>query len=330
MEAIKYNNYSRKLLEHFPKATEKSPLRFQILGIRVDTITQKAIIPATLSIEDAYDRIFDPWAKEIGVDEHGVMQYEGDYIDIANIIAERPAPVGSARQTDVEIGPIQFVREMVGAIEDNGRTRAMEQKMRYLFFSNANLSNSMKFDDEGKQIFKADGTPEMQPWHIPPRFGYKYELVSRSVKAKNTLAEAKLIDKANQAINEFTPKELDKYKRGLFPNSHQLMEDEELILALRSIAAKDPGKIIGLSKSMDVAMNAAIIDFEQEGLIEYRDENRWVWPETGKTICPLITGQTKYGCLKYFFTTKEGVNTLELLEGLLKSARAGKKKPAIK
>lgn len=314
-----YNNFSNKLLEHFPKLKPGEPLRFQLCNVRVDKITNKLIVPQSSTL-DAIDRIFDPWAIELGLDKKGDMEYRGDYIDIAYIASSRPASPESVRDTEITLGDIIFRREGLGMIEWDGSTRQEEAMMQFLFFCNRNESNSKHATADGKMV-------EAKPWHVPNRYGYIYKQISKVSESKMQLTRDKLVDRAIAAITKFDAKQLEKIKKGMFPNEWQTIDPDTLELKLRQVAVKNPEKILGLSQDADVELNAFITDCEQAGLIVFETgKNIWVWSDTKEKICMIKPGQrTKFVALKMYFMTDAGQETMEILEAQLKMSRSGKK-----
>lgn len=305
--AVKYNNYSSELLAKMPKADAAHRLQFRILGIRHDSIMKKAIIPVS-STFNAIDRIWDPWAKPLGDDK-----FEGDYIDIAYVIGERPTAPDAVRESQVQIGEIVFRREQLGAIEYAGE-RDLEPMARFLFFSNLNAAN---FD---------------QPWYIKPATGHIWELLKSDVISRGKLTAAKLIDRAKGVIDDFSETRLMELAKGLFPNDYQNKTPEEIQLKMRSIAEKNPEKILNLSTDVDVKMNLFVANCVEKGLIEYNPAQGWVWSDDQRTICVVKPQQTKDSAIKLFFLTTAGIETLQVLEDLIdkpdkKEDEPVKKKP---
>ena len=298
-----YNNYSEKLLSHFPK---KENIKFQLTGIHVDKVTNKAVIPKSHTVHPT-DRIYDPWHKWIGPEKptkeekDDLNNYEGDYIQIAYIVSERPAPHDSNRESVIELGDVKFTRELLGSIEHRAGNRATEEMAKFLFFSNQNWSNIGK------------------PWFVAPKGGTFYKYMQPNEVAKNKISALKTVDQATEAVMRFSDAELETYRRGLYPSNWQEKTLDDVRLKLREIAQSDPQKILNLDKSLDVRINADITRYEEAGLIEYQIHNKtWVWGKDKEKIVTNRPGETKFVTLKKFFQKPEGIKTLELLEKMIK------------
>lgn len=311
-----YNNYSPELLERFPKVEPKTgkKLMFQVLGIRFDPIMKRNIIPQTSQF-NAIDRIWDPWQRDPVTKE-----YIGAYIDIAFIIGERPTAPESTRETNVMLGEIVFRRELFGAIEYDG-DRNMEQMARFLFFSNLNESNSSDKENPGKAM----------PWHIKPNSGYIYKLIRPDEMAKSKLGGDRLVDRAKLFIDELDDTRLEEISKGLFPSEYLHKSKDETILKLRSIAERNPEKILNLSKDIDVQVNAFVNTCIEKGLIEFVNPS-WIWVDDKKPFCNVKPGQTQFSSIKMFFLTEAGIGVMSLLEELLgkKSAPSPEIEVAVK
>lgn len=294
---VKYNNYSSELNKIFDEAyaacSPRNPMKFMLEGIRYDPIMKKHIVPQSSTIGTPVDRIFDPYAVKKG------KEYEGAEIDIAYVTGSTPSGPNSTFAAQINLGEISFKRESVGSIESYGN-QAMKELCRFLFFSNRNQSNLRK------------------PWHIEPRFGYIFH--QHSVKEANAskLTGAKLVLRAKNFIEGMNESEIDKFKRGLFPNEYSVISDDEVVLKLMAIADKDPAKILGLSQNADVEANRFITKIVESGLLECEEGKKmWVWGDTKKMLCMIKPGQDKISSIKSFFQTEAGLETAELLEQLM-------------
>lgn len=315
-----YNNYSPELLSHFPKIDREKgqKLMFQVLGIRYDPIMKKNIIPQTHQWP-AIDRIWDPWNRrrpnpDRKNSDDAEFLYDGDYVDIAFITGERPTAPDSARESNIAIGEIVFRRELVGAIEYAGE-KSMEQMCRFLFFCNLNESNSTGGGDSKK---------EPMPWYIKPQAGHIYKVVRPDEQAKKALGSSRLVDRAKIVIDDFSDDKLKEIAKGLFPSDYLYKSADEIVIKLRSIAEKNPEKILKLSEDVDVKMNLFVNECVEQGLIEF-DTTKWVWADDKGTICTVKPGQTQFSSIKTFFLTDAGVSVMETLEKL-KDAKAAPSK----
>ena len=126
MQNKKYNNLSPKLRSFLPKLKPGEKIKFQLNGIYVDKITKKLVCPTSYSLVPT-DRIFDPWAGNKVSKEVNEYGYEGNYVDIAYIKREIPAPADSNRDSIIDFGHIECMRTNAGVIEIIGGRREMEQ-----------------------------------------------------------------------------------------------------------------------------------------------------------------------------------------------------------
>jgi hypothetical protein len=291
MSTRKFNNYSKELLEHFPKLAPGQALVFRLNGIRYDPGLRRTIVPNTVEFP-CVDRIYDPYTKE--------------YIDISWIEQERPAPPSSNKETEIVIGNASFTRAGQGEIFYRGGDTRNYELARFLFFSNRNKSNVEK------------------PWHIPPS-QYIFE-VKDNEDHRKTLATERLVDQAKQVIDSLSSDKIKEIKRGMFPNDHINISEEQVILKLREVAVKNPSKIINLSKDVDLKVNAFITRCTEANLIKFvEDTKEWKWADTGEIICRIKPGNTAYSGLKLFFMSETGLPVMEALEVQLSEGAAAPK-----
>lgn len=294
-ESKKYNNLSPKLKSFLPKLKPKERIKFQLNGLRHDPITGKLVCPQSYRIQST-DRIYDPWAievKKVGAK----IEYEGDYVDLAYILREQPAPVDSPKDNIVEFGTLRFKRAQAGVIEIIGGHREMEKALILLFFSNHNAANVDKewyVKQGGKPIFHT----------IVPKEDDK-KILNKELKK----------DQAMAIISEMSEEEINTAAAGLMPNKYRSMTPDGKIIGLRKIGASNPEKIIGLSKNVDVRTTAFIEDCLKAGLINMdRGKGEFVWGDDKSKICSIKAGQTPHNSLKRYFMTEDGVEVLSSLE----------------
>jgi hypothetical protein len=308
MQEKQYNNISPKLRSFLPKLKPGEKLKFQLNGIYVDPITKKLVCPTSFNMA-SIDRIYDPWArvskKGVGKNED---EYEGDYVDIAFINREQPASADSPRATVIEFGRVEFLRTNAGIIEVIGGNRQKEKVMLFLFFNNRNTTNIGK------------------PWFVKPIAKAIYHLIETTKAAKQDLRGELKVDQAKAAITEMTDEEVKTATAGLFPNTYNGLNQEQKILKLRTIANKNPDKILDLSKNVEVKTTAFIEECLKAELIDLNnDKKQFIWHDDQTEICSIKPGSTPHNSLKKYFMTEEGVEVLEALERQLALAKASKK-----
>lgn len=297
---IKYNNYSPELNKIFDDlyklVTPKNPMKFMLEGVRYDRIMKKTIVPQSSTIGSPIDRIVDPYAIKRG------KEYDAAEIDIAFISGTQPSAPNSSFAAQIILGEISFKRESVGCIESYG-SAGMKELCRFLYFSNRNISNVGK------------------PWHVDPRFGYTYHLHSTATENRNKVDGQKLVLKAQNFIAEMQDEEIEKFKRGLFPNEYSVITNDEVLIKLNAIALKTPEKILSLSKNADVEANQFITKIMESGLLICEEGKKmWIWGDSKEMLCMIKPGQDKFSSLKSFFITDAGIETAELLETMMKKA----------
>lgn len=297
-EIKKYNNLSKKLREFLPKLKPQEKIKFQLNGIYIDPVTRKLVCPNSYALLPT-DRIYDPWG---GVDG------KGDYVDLAYILREIPAPADSPKDAIIEFGRIAFKAVSAGTVEIVGGDRQTEKLLPLLFFNNKNTTNVGK------------------DWFVKPVGKGVFHQLEPSKKAKSTLQGELLIDKAKAILSAMSEEEIDAAAAGLMPATYHHQSPDERMLGLRGIAARDANKIINLSKDVEVKTTSFIESCLKAGIIELdKQKNMFVWPDDKTKICTIKAGQTPHNSLKRYFQTDSGIEVLVALEKQLELAKASKK-----
>lgn len=297
MATQEYNKFSPKLRAELPKLKKGEKLRFQLLNARIDEHFKRLVCPNSLYLT-GIDRIYDPWAKE-SKGSGGKIEYEGDYIDIAFVDRENPAPRDSQRDKVIKIGEIGFLRANGGMIELVGGNMAHEKMLPYLFFCNKNQSNVDK------------------PWFVKPEGKPVYKTLEPSNDALKQLKKDKLIDQARLMITDMSQEERNQVAKGLIPNLYSRLSTDEIELQLRDIATKNPQKIMDVNKDVEVQTTAFIETCVKAGLIEYnKEKTQWEWADDHTMIVRVKAG-VPHNALKRYFMTEEGIEVLSQLEKLL-------------
>lgn len=303
-ESNKYNKLSSKLRSFLPELKPGEKIKFQINGVRPDKITGKLICPNSFNLK-ATDRIYDPWA---GKKLAGKDQYEGAYVDIGHILRESPAPVGSNRESIIEFGSVRFTKATAGVLDVIGGQRDRENMLILLFFSNRNSTNIGK------------------PWFIKPQGKMVFHQIETVKKATDKLKTELRQDKAREIISAMSEEEVKTASAGLFPNMYHGLTEDERRLKLRTIAAKNPEKILNISEDVDVSSVAFIEECLKAGLIDMdKGKGEFVWADDKQKICTLKPGQTPHNSLKRYFATDEGGEVLLALEKQLEMTKKSKK-----
>lgn len=305
-EIKKYNNFSKKLASFLPKLKPQEKIKFQLNGIYIDKITNKLVCPTSYSIVPT-DRIFDPWAGAVDKsnEEYG---HVGEYVDIAFIQREVPAPADSPKDAIIEFGKLEFKRTDAGVVQIIGGHRQMEKLLPLIFFNNKNTTNVGK------------------PWFVKPNGKGVFHQIETTKKAKSTLAGELKIDKAKGIIMEMGEEELDLAAAGLMPSRYHSLTQDEKVLALRAIANNNPDKILDLSKDVEVKTTAFIEECLKAHIIDMdKAKGQFVWSDDKTKICMIKAGQTPHNSLKRYFLTDEGMEVLVALEKQLALSKASKK-----
>lgn len=295
-DSKKYNNFSDKLLKQLPKLKPGEKIKFQLNGVRPDKQTGKMICPNSFSLRP-FDRIFDPYAGE-----------NGEYVDVAYILGEAPAPVDSNKQSITRFGRVRFTRTTAGTIEIIGGHKEMEKMLPLLFFSNYNQSNVGK------------------PWYVKPEGKHVFHQIETTKKAKDDLATQKRKHQAKSLVMDMDEGQVHEISSGLFPNTYHAMSNEERTLQLIKIAEKTPEKILDLDKNVEVKSTAFIEECLKAGIINInKTKQQFEWADDKTKICSIKPGQTPHNSLKRYFMTDEGMEVLEGLEKQLAIAKKPKK-----
>lgn len=275
-----YNDYSKELLSHFPviDKAKNEVLKFQVSGVYFDKLMNRLIVPTSVSIR-VVDRIYDPGHKK--------------EIDIAYIIGKRPLGPNSPRAEETILGEISFTRGNFGMFEWDGN-RAQEGLAMYLFFSNSNGSNVDK------------------PWYKEGTIQYK---IIGDEGASVQLTAALLVDKAKAKIATFDESFLETIKYAWFPQDADRLTREQLMLRIRSVAERDPNKILSLTPTGgEVSMDAAVNIFVKSGLIKLNDINtEWLFKD-GTPLVPVKGDEAPAQSIKRFFATEVGKRVYAALD----------------
>lgn len=272
-----YNNYSEALLKHFPKATIQNPLRFRVANTYFDRMLNKQVVPTSTLIKPI-DRIYDP-----GHDKE---------IDIAYITGSRPLGPNSMKAEEVLLGEITFTRGNFGMFEWDGN-KAQEALAKFLFFSNSNGSNVGK------------------PWYLEGTTQY---IVMGDDGAQARLGIEVLIDKAKAKLNATDKATIAQLGMAWFPQDYERLTEAQLMLRLRSIAEKDPQRILTMSENGEVQIMASINSFISKGLIRMNDNNtQWLFKD-GTVLVSVRNDEAPYLAIKRFLSTDVGQKVYLVLE----------------
>lgn len=278
-----YNNYSEELLKFFPKLKPGQSLVFRISNTYFDRMLNKQVVPTSTSIKNI-DRIFDP-----GQDRE---------IDIAYIVGSRPLGPNAAKSEEILLGEISFTRSNMGMYEWDGNKQE-EGLARFLFFSNSNGSNVGK------------------PWYMGGTTQY---VIMGDDGAKQRLGAEFVIDKAKAKLATLDQSTLAQLGMAWFPQDYERLTEDQLMLRFRSIAEKDPSRILNMSESGEVQMMAALNRFVKDGLIRMNDnETKWLFRD-GTVLVVVKENEAPYLAIKKFFQTETGQKVYMVLEEELSSA----------
>jgi len=278
-----YNNYSEELLAYFPKATVKNPLRFRVSNTYFDRMLNKQVVPASTLIK-SIDRIYDP-----GQDKE---------IDIAYITGSRPLGPNAAKAEEILLGEITFTRGNFGMYEWDGN-KPQESLAKFLFFSNSNGSNVGK------------------PWYLEGTT--QYEVLNDDI-AKQRLGTEVLIDKAKAKLSMLDKVSLSQLGMAWFPQDYDRLTEDQLMLRLRSVAEKDPQRVLTMNENGEVQVMASVNNFVKEGLIKMNDNNtQWLFKD-GTVLVNVKSDEAPYLSIKRFFTTEVGQKVYLVLEEELTAA----------
>lgn len=278
-----YNNYSEALLEYFPKLTQGQMLVFRVSNTYFDRMLNKQVVPTSTLIKPI-DRIFDP-----GHDRE---------IDIAYIIGSRPLGPNAAKAEEILLGEITFTRGNLGMFEWDGN-KQQEALAKFLFFSNSNGSNVGK------------------PWYLEGTTQYQ---IMGDDGAKQKLGTEVLIDKAKAKLASLEKASLMQLGMAWFPQDYERLTESQLMLRFRSVAEKDPQRILNMSENGEVQVMASVNRFVKEGLIRMNDNNtQWLFRD-GTILVSVRGDEAPYLAIKKFFATEVGQKVYVLLEEELAGA----------
>jgi hypothetical protein len=272
-----WNNYSPEILGHFPKLDKGKSLIFQVANTYFDKIMNKQVVPTSTTIR-SIDRIYDPGHKA--------------EIDIAFITGTRPLGPDKQRDEETILGEISFTRGNFGRWEYKG-DKGQEGLARFLFFSNANGSNVGK------------------PWYIEGTTQYKIiGDEGAAVRLKGDL----LIDDAKNKLSEMTEGQRSQLAMAWFPQDHSRLTEEQIMLRLRTIAEKDPKRILEAENNPEHSLQAFVNQCQQAGLIK-RNANDTEWQSKDGTLLVTVKGdETPYMAIRKFFLSDVGQKVRFVLE----------------
>ncbi len=279
-----YNNYSDALLEYFPKLSKGQTLVFRVANTYFDRQLGKQVVPTSTMIK-SIDRIYDP-----GHDKE---------IDIAYITGARPLGPNAAKAEEILLGEISFTRGNLGIYEWNGNKQE-EALAKFLFFSNSNGSNIGK------------------PWYMEGTTQY---IIMGDDGATQKLTADVEIDKAKQKLGSLDAVTIAQLGLAWFPQDYDRLTEDQLMLRLRSVAERDPKRILSMNETGEVQMLSFINRFTKEGLIKPNANNtEWLFKD-GTKLVGVNGNETPYVAIKNFFSTNVGQQVFLVLEEELLSVQ---------
>lgn len=274
MVASTYNNFSPELLSHFPVGGR---LMFRVSNTYFDRVMNKQVVPTSTVIR-SIDRIYDP-----GQDKE---------IDIAYITGSRPLGPNSVKAEEILVGEITFTRGNLGVFEWNGE-KALESLAKFLFFSNSNGSNVNK------------------PWYLGGTTQY---VIMGDEGAKQKLGSELLIDKAKAKLASLEPSMVSQLGIAWYPQDYERLTEDQLMLRLRSVAEKDPQRILGMNESGELQVMASVNSFIKNSLIRTNDnDTQWLFRD-GTVLVNVRSDEAPYLAIKRFFSTDVGQKVYIALE----------------
>lgn len=272
-----YNNYSPQLLEHFPKLKPGQSLVFRVSNTYFDRMIGKQVVPTSTMIKNI-DRIYDP-----GHDKQ---------IDIAYIIGSRPLGPNALKAEEHILGEISFTRGNLGMFEWMG-DKQNEDLAKFLFFSNSNGSNINK------------------PWYLEGTTQY---LIMGDDGAERKLTGDLRADEAKAKLATLSADKLEQLGMAWFPQDYNRLTESQLMLRFRSIAEKDPERILKMNESGEVHVMSSVNRFVKEGLIKTNDNNtKWLFKD-GTVLVNVNGDEAPYMAIKKFFSTEVGSKVYAALE----------------
>ena len=278
-----YNNYSQELLAYFPKLASGQRLVFRVSNTYFDKLLNKQVVPTSTVIR-SIDRIFDPG--------HNAE------IDIAYITGSRPLGPNALKAEEIMLGEISFTRGNLGMFEWTGE-KATEALARFLFFSNSNGSNVGK------------------PWYMGGTTQY---ILVGDENAKQQLGNEVLIDKAKAKLAALEPSMLSQLGIAWYPQDYDRLSEAQLMLRLRSVAEKDPQRILNMNESGELQVMASVNSFIKESLIRTNEnDTQWLFKD-GTVLVNIRSDEAPYLAIKRFFSTDVGQRVYVALEEELTAA----------
>lgn len=272
-----YNNYSPELLEYFPKLNKGQTLVFRVANTYFDRMLNKQVVPTSTSIKPI-DRIYDP-----GQDKE---------IDIAYITGSRPLGPNAAKAEEILLGEISFTRGNLGLFEWDGN-KQQEALAKFLFFSNSNGSNIGK------------------PWYLEGTTQY---IILGDDGAKQKLGNEVLIDKAKAKLASLDQATLAQLGVAWFPQDYDRLTESQLMLRFRSVAERDPQRILNMNENGEVQVMASVNRFVKEGLIRTNEsDTQWLFKD-GTVLVGVKGDEAPYLAIKRFFATETGQKVFVILE----------------
>lgn len=278
-----YNNYSPELLAYFPKLKPGQSLVFRVSNTYFDKMLNKQVVPTSTMIK-SIDRIYDPGHNK--------------QIDIAFITGSRPLGPNAAKAEEILVGEITFTRGNLGMFEWLG-DKANEELARYLFFSNSNGSNVGK------------------PWYLEGTTQY---LIMGDDGAEHKLGNDILADKAKAKLALLSPEILAQLGMAWYPQDYERLSESQLMLRFRSVAERDPNRILTMNETGEVNTMASVNRFVKEGLIRTNENNtQWLFKD-GTVLVSVRGDEAPYLAIKKFFETTVGQQVYSALEEELAGA----------
>ncbi len=249
------------------------------------------------------DRIFDPYVEN----EDGSM---GAYTDIGYVIGQLPAMGNLPARHN--FGRIQFSRSTGNTIDISGQNRGDDSLFLFLFLTNQNVMN------KGKDWYApSDGQAILFGMRTPHKGAEDRNAFRRKVRA------------AGEKI-DLTPNEklLDLALALEMKGINQFSKMEEIKDKLYEIAEKNPDRVIGMDKDINLNMKLVIKEAMKYNIM-YEDKalRLFVWADTKEAVFAVTPGQDLYNAaIKYF--QGSGDETYKLLRSLIEKAKikAAKKK----
>jgi hypothetical protein len=171
--------------------------------------------------------------------------------------------------------------------------KANEDLAKFLFFSNSNGSNVGK------------------PWYLEGTTQY---LVMGDDGATQRLGNDVLIDKAKAKLGTLSPAVLAQLGMAWYPQDYERLTEAQLMLRFRSVAERDPNRILTMNETGEVNTMASVNRFVKEGLIRTNDNNtQWLFKD-GTVLVGVRGDEAPYLAIKKFFETTIGQQVYSALE----------------